>query len=115
MRIINNSIESRHFKDGIALLCPVNRQGEPDEEKGLKRWFENRNLSYKRIAEARQVQSDYSRVIAVQLSAPKEYGRIRAVKADGKFYRVEQVEEIFTATPPAAEIALSDWESNVRI
>ena len=57
MRKIENSIKTEYFADGIVYLYPLTNVGEPDEGRKLKRYFGERNMTYKRIMDAMQVQS----------------------------------------------------------
>ena len=49
MRKIENSIKTEYFADGIVYLYPLTNVGEPDEGRKLKRYFGERNMTYKRI------------------------------------------------------------------
>ena len=115
MRRLNNTLSSEHFSDGIVYLYPLRRDGEPDEDAKIKRYFGERNITYKRILEARQIMSEYSRIICVHLTETGAYGRIRCAKIGSRLYRVETVQEIVTAVPPAAIISLSDWDIDTRM
>lgn len=109
MRRLNNTISSEHFTDGIVYLYPLKSNGEPDEGGEIKRFYGERNMTYKRIMEARQIMTEYSRIICVPLTGAGCYGSIRCAKICGRLYRVETVQEIVSAFPPAAVLALSDW------
>ena len=63
LRRINNTLASEHFSDGIAYLYQLRSDGEPDEGSRIRRFFGERNITYKRIAEARQIMTEYSRII----------------------------------------------------
>ncbi len=115
MRRIDNALKSEHFGSGFVYLYPTDRRGEIDEGKGIRQCYGIRNLTYKRIAEARQIQSEYSKVIGVPLITPGCYGNMRCAVIGGAKYRIETVQEIYTAVPPTAVIGLSDWESDTRI
>ncbi len=115
MRRLKNNLESEQFADGIVWLYPVTKMGEPDTAKGIRLNFGHRNLTYKRIAEARQIQSEYSRIISVPLIAPGCYGKMRCASICGKYYRIETVQEISTAAVPMAMLGLSDWDIDTRV
>lgn len=110
MRRIDNTLGSESYRDGIVWLYPLSRKGEPDTERGIRLSYGERNLTYKRILEARQVQSEYSRVIGVPLIMPGGYGKMRCAAIGGIMYRIETVQEIHTAIPPTAVLGLSDWD-----
>lgn len=114
MRKLNNSIMSEKFLDGVVHVYPLDRLGEIDEEHGLRFFFGERNLTYKRIMEARQIQSEYARVIAIPLLIGK-LGKMRCAVISGRKYRIETVQEIHTTLPPVAVLGLSDWEIDTQI
>lgn len=115
MRKIENSIKTEYFADGIVYLYPLTNVGEPDGGRKLKRYFGERNMTYKRIMDAMQVQSEYSRLICVPLTGAGAYGKIRCAEISGRRYRVESVQEISSALPPVAILSLSDWDADTRI
>lgn len=113
MRKLKNRIESDSFNDGFVWVMPYTDDGEPDRGKALRLHFGNRSLSFKRILEAKQIQADISRVIAVPIPFPMA-DRLRACKcADigGKVYRIEIIQEIISAVPPTAVLSLSEWSA----
>ena len=114
LRRINNTLASEHFSDGIAYLYQLRSDGEPDEGSRIRRFFGERNITYKRIAEARQIMTEYSRIIGIPLTAQGAYANIRCARIGDRLYRVETVQEIFTAVPPVAVMALSDWDIETR-
>ena len=113
MRRLKNRIESDSFNDGSVWLMNYNDDGEPDRERALRLHFGNRSLSFKRILEARQIQAEISRVIAVPFPFPMA-DRLRACKCadiSGKLYRIAILQEIISAVPPTAVISLSEWSA----
>ena len=115
MRRLDNTLSSEHFNDGIVYLYPLRRDGEPEEDARIKRYFGERNMTYKRIMEARQLMAEYSRIICVPLTAQGAYGNIHCARIGSKLYRVETVQEIVTSVPPVTVIALSDWDIETRV
>jgi len=115
MRRLKNAIGSDSFGDGIVKAMPYSSDGTPDREKGISLRFGNRSLSFKRIYEARQIQADICRVIAVPVPFPM-IERLRACQcADigGKVYKIELMQEILSAMPPTVVISLSEWSSMI--
>lgn len=115
MRKLKNTLEAEKYNDGILWLYPVSKKGVPDKEAGIRLNFGERNLTYKRIFEARQIQTEYSRVISVPLIAPNKYGKMRCAEIGGRMYRIETVQEIHTAVPPTAVLGLAEWDNAPRI
>lgn len=115
MKRIENSIRSEKFGDGICYIYKVDDNDEIIEESGLRLNFGERNLTYKRILEAAQIQCSYTKVIGVPLIRPECYGGYRCIGIEGTKYRIETVQEIMTASPPTAVIGLSRWGIETRI
>lgn len=115
MKKIQNSLKSECFKDGVVWFYPLTKKGEPDKEKGIRLYFEERNLTYKRIFEARQLQTSYARVISVPMVKPGFLEKVRCAVINGDAYRVESVQEIYTAAPPCAVIGLSERSFETRL
>jgi hypothetical protein len=115
LKKIRNSLDAECFKDGIVWFYPLTRKGEPDKEKGRRFYFAERNLTFKRIFEARQIQAEYTRVICVPLTAPGFLGKMKCAVIGGKTYRLESVQEIYTAFPPCAVVGLSDRNIDTRL
>lgn len=115
MKKIQNSLKSECFKDGIVWFYPLTKKGEPDSGRGMRLYFGERNLTYKRIFEARQLQTSYSRVISVPLVSPGFLGKMRCAVIGTDSYRVESVQEIYTAAPPCAVIGLSERNIETRM
>ncbi len=110
---LENSISSNRFTDGTVTLYPLTQLGEPDEENSSTMYFQERNLTYKRIMEAYQIQLSYTRSIAVQLT--EKIKTYKCAEIRGNKYRIENAQEIYTSIPPIAVLNLSDWESDYRI
>ena len=114
MRRLKNSIESERFNDGVVYVYPVDSMGDIIEDKGLRLFYGERNLSYKRIMEARQTQSEYTKIIAVPLIRCR-LGEMRCAVIYGRKYRIESIQEIYTSVPSAAVMALSDWDIDTNV
>lgn len=115
MKRMKNAIESDSFNDGFVWAMPYSDDGEPDREKAVRLHFGNRSLTFKRILEARQIQAEITRVIAVPLPFPL-IDRLRKCKcADigGKVYKIEIMQEIISAVPPTVVLSLSEWSGNM--
>ncbi len=115
MKKIQNSLKSECFKDGIVWFYPLTKKGEPDKGKGIRLYFEERNLTYKRIFEARQLQTSYTRVISVPMVKPGFLGKMRCAVIGKNTYRLESVQEIYTAAPPCAVIGLSEKSIEIKL
>ena len=115
MRRIRNSVDSEKFIDGVCFIYKVNEFNEIDEDSGIRLNFGCRNLTYKRILEAAQVQTSYSKVIGVPLIHPECFGGYRCVSIEGIKYRIETIQEIYTAVPPTAVMGLNRWDIETAI
>lgn len=104
MRRLKNAIESDSFNDGFVWAMPYTGSGEPDRENGIRLHFGNRSLSFKRIMEARQIQANITRVIAVPIPFPliDKLRKCRCADIGGKIYKIELLQEIVSAVPPTA-------------
>lgn len=113
MRRLKNAIESDSFNDGIVWAMPYTDSGDPDREKGIRLHFGNRSLTFKRIFEARQIQANITRVIAVPLPFPllENLRKCKCADIGGKIYKIELLQEIVSAVPPTAVLSLSEWSS----
>lgn len=114
MKKPNNSISSEKLNDGVCYVYPVDRNDDIVEDEGLRLFFGERNLTAKRIYEARQMQMEYSRIIAVPLIRGK-LDKIKCCIIYGRRYRIESIQEIHTSLPAVAVLGLSEWDIDAVI
>ena len=115
----NNEI-TQTFNDGVVTICAVTDAAEPGRKpveklkpKALLRYEEQR-LGIQRFYSGRQNQVEVERVIRVPRTG-KLSSQDVAVTEDGKQYRIDLVQRVMDAFPPAEDLTLVRVTQNYEV
>lgn len=108
--MIKNSINSIVFNDGYLYLLKLTDNGEIDYTSKQLYYFGIRTITQKRIDEAAQIQAQYDLCVHIPLKQGMQINKNDVVIVRGTYYRIEQIQEIYTTSPQIAVLTLSRWE-----
>ena len=102
----------QNFNDGIVKIYSVTDStttvSMPVEKLTLKKElrFESRYVGFKRYYAAKQANVEVSKIIRIQRQ-PNVDPQDVAILADGKQYRIEQIQNVLDVEPPSDDLTLT--------